>query len=114
MRVPVEQKIAKTSFLSVISVIVFVSIIICCQIAVEIKRYLVIKAEEKAERVAISAFKEMGEARMRMNSFDLRVLNPSMSARQAWADVEGPRSNDFQHSTDNINTTKLSKQQVQV
>ena len=38
--------------------------------------------------MAISANKEMHEARMRMNSHDLGVPNPPVSARQAWPDVE--------------------------
>ena len=50
LQVPVEKEKSKASFFSVISVIAFAVIIFCCQIAVEIKRYLMIQAEETADR----------------------------------------------------------------
>ena len=55
LRVSVEREKSKASFFSVISVVVFIAIIISCQIAVEIKRYLMIEAEENADRLAISS-----------------------------------------------------------
>jgi hypothetical protein len=112
LQVPAEKEKSKASFFSVISVTVFVVIIICCQVAVEIKRFLMIRAEEKAEQLAVHALKEIREARMRLNSFDLGVLNPPVPARQAWVDVEVSNSNDFQLDNKSTNPNQYSKEQV--
>jgi len=61
-----KKEESEDSILAIISVVVFAAIITSCHIVVEIKRFSMKKAEEKAERIAVLALQEIEKARMRM------------------------------------------------
>ena len=102
------------SILSVISVLVFSAIITLCQIVVEIKRFLMNREEEKAERIAVLALKEMQKVRIKMKRGATLELGVSIPP----ADVQPALMNRAKLYTEekgqslHTNIVKLPKQQV--
>ena len=83
----IKREELENSFLSVISVVVFAVITITCQIAVELKRYLINREDRKTERLAVEALKGMSKTREKMNTdLDLEqgISHLSASVRLAW------------------------------
>jgi hypothetical protein len=85
--------------LQLIMLFIFVTIICLCQGAIETKKYLMSKAEQRVDILAVSALKQIEEATKRLhteNPQELNVNNLSATIKIAWETDEAQHQEEIQ------------------
>jgi hypothetical protein len=75
------------SVLSNLTMFAFASVIIVCQLVIEIKRYVIIRKEKRADELAAAAVRQIQNATLRLDNTGFHQLGVQFLPRLAWQDI---------------------------
>jgi len=104
-----KTDVVKTSLLSAISWISYGIIILICQISVEVKRFLLNKADQRADNLALNAKRQLQQAVSKLKIQTTAELGIDFFLSDLQHTTHALHSNSFQHFTANVVTRTLSR-----
>ena len=104
-----KNDVIKTSLLSGISWISYGIIILICQISVEIKRFLLNRADQKADNLALNAKRQLKQAVSKLKIQTAPELGIDNLLSDLQDSTHGLNSNTFQNVTASVVTRTLTK-----